>query len=218
VTEHPGEQFPPAVDPDVEPQPDERRTPDYDTEPEPETSPYADQADAVDPDVPEEPLEPDDTEQAFAASLENEQPLETLSEDQAEAVLEDGRSVEVDEGEGAGQEAPVASAGPFVPKPGPPASFQPRPGPPAGFSPRPAAPTGSSPRPAAPISQVESAGVGEQADYRDDGVHPLVEETMERLDGLRERPVSEHAEVYADLHERLQTALVEADAEHGDRG
>jgi hypothetical protein len=41
---------------------------------------------------------------------------------------------------------------------------------------------------------------------------------MERLDGLRERPVGEHAEVYADLHERLQSALVEADAEHGDRG
>jgi hypothetical protein len=52
----------------------------------------------------------------------------------------------------------------------------------------------------------------------EDGVHPLVEETMARLDGLRERPVGEHAEVYADLHERLQSALVEADAEHGDRG
>jgi hypothetical protein len=48
--------------------------------------------------------------------------------------------------------------------------------------------------------------------------HPLVEETMTRLDALRDRPVSEHAEVYADLHERLQSALVEADAEHGDRG
>jgi hypothetical protein len=44
----------------------------------------------------------------------------------------------------------------------------------------------------------------------------LVEETMARLDELREKPVGEHAEVYADLHERLQTALVEADAE--DRG
>jgi hypothetical protein len=43
----------------------------------------------------------------------------------------------------------------------------------------------------------------------------LVEETMARLDDLRERPVAEHAEVYADVHERLQTALVEADAEHG---
>jgi hypothetical protein len=41
--------------------------------------------------------------------------------------------------------------------------------------------------------------------------HPLVEETMERLDDLRGRPVSEHGEVYADLQERLQSALVEAD-------
>jgi hypothetical protein len=40
---------------------------------------------------------------------------------------------------------------------------------------------------------------------------------MERLDGLSERAVGEHAEVYADLHERLQSALVEADADHGDR-
>ena len=40
---------------------------------------------------------------------------------------------------------------------------------------------------------------------------------MARLDELRERPVGEHAEVYADLHERLQSALVEADAEPGDR-
>jgi hypothetical protein len=45
-----------------------------------------------------------------------------------------------------------------------------------------------------------------------------VEETMARLDGLRDLPVSEHAEVYAELHERLQSALVEADAEPGDRG
>ncbi len=41
---------------------------------------------------------------------------------------------------------------------------------------------------------------------------------MSRLDELRDRPVGEHAEVYADLHERLQSALVEADADHGDRG
>ncbi|WP_350274242.1 hypothetical protein [Kribbella sp. HUAS MG21] len=51
-----------------------------------------------------------------------------------------------------------------------------------------------------------------------DGGHPLVDETMARLDELRDRPVSEHGEVYADLHERLQSALVEADAEQGDRG
>ena len=48
--------------------------------------------------------------------------------------------------------------------------------------------------------------------------HPLVEETMARLDELRDRPVPDHAEVYAELHERLQAALVEADAEPGDRG
>jgi hypothetical protein len=53
--------------------------------------------------------------------------------------------------------------------------------------------------------------------YQEEGRHPLVEETMARLDDMRERPVSEHGEVYADVHERLQTALVEADAEHGDR-
>jgi hypothetical protein len=50
-----------------------------------------------------------------------------------------------------------------------------------------------------------------------DGGHPLVDETMARLDELRDRPVSDHAEVYADVHERLQAALVEADAEPGDR-
>ena len=161
MTEHPGEEFPPAVDPDVEPQPDERRTPDYDTEPEPDITPYVDQADAVD--YTEAPLETEDTEQTFEASLEDDQ------------------AFVVDEVEEVEETAPVASAEPFVPKPGPPT-------------------------------------MQEQAEEREDGVHPLVEETMERLDGLRERPVSEHAEVYADLHERLQTALVEADAEHGDRG
>jgi hypothetical protein len=51
-----------------------------------------------------------------------------------------------------------------------------------------------------------------------DGGHPLVDETMARLYELRDRPVSDHAEVYADVHERLQAALVEADAEPGDRG
>jgi len=52
---------------------------------------------------------------------------------------------------------------------------------------------------------------------QEEGGHPLVEETMGRLDELRDKPVSEHGEVYADLHERLQTALVEADAEQNDR-
>jgi hypothetical protein len=105
VTDHPGEQFPPSVDPDVEPQPEGSPVsePDYDAEPEPETEPPYDARQDVEP------------------------------------------------------------------------------------------------------------------SYHDEGRHPLVEETMARLDDLRERPVSEHAEVYADVHERLQTALVEADAEHGDR-
>ncbi|GAB3950704.1 hypothetical protein GCM10029976_085860 [Kribbella albertanoniae] len=51
----------------------------------------------------------------------------------------------------------------------------------------------------------------------DDSGHPLVDEVMGRLHDLRDKPVAEHAEVYADLHERLQTALVEADADQGDR-
>jgi hypothetical protein len=41
--------------------------------------------------------------------------------------------------------------------------------------------------------------------------HPLVEKTTERLEDLRDRPVAGHAEVYADLQERLQAALAEAD-------
>ncbi len=41
--------------------------------------------------------------------------------------------------------------------------------------------------------------------------HPLVEETGKRLEDLRGRPVSEHAEIYADVHERLQSALAEAE-------
>ena len=72
----------------------------------------------------------------------------------------------------------------------------------------------------APGQEHEHSFVAESAEDpepREEG-HPLVEETMDRLEELRERPVSEHAEVYADLHERLQSALVEADAEHGDRG
>jgi hypothetical protein len=124
VTDHPGEQFPPSVDPDVEPQPEGSPVsePDYDAEPEPDTDPAYD---AV-----------------------------------SDPVAYDGA------------QAPVASYD----------------------------------------TQQEA-----EPSYRDEGRHPLVEETMARLDDLRERPVSEHAEIYADVHERLQTALVEADAEHGDR-
>jgi hypothetical protein len=71
----------------------------------------------------------------------------------------------------------------------------------------------------APGEEHEHAFEAESAQDPDEGGgHPLVEETMARLEELRDRPVSEHGEVYADLHERLQTALVEADAEQGDRG
>jgi hypothetical protein len=59
----------------------------------------------------------------------------------------------------------------------------------------------------------ESADVGGRVSGDEEGErgHPLVEETMERLEDLRGRPVSEHGEVYADLHERLQSALAEAE-------
>lgn len=54
---------------------------------------------------------------------------------------------------------------------------------------------------------------GYETEPQREGSHPLVEETMNRLDELRERPVSEHGEVYADLHERLQNALAESDGD-----
>jgi hypothetical protein len=177
VTDHPGEQFPSEVDPDVEPdfepQPDENPEPDYDSEPGAQSSlrPSQQGVPHSDPllagftmygDPP--PAADEDAEQAFEASLEADEP---------EPELEETELVEEQ------QEAVVA---PRVPVPTP-ASFQPRPPVPA------------------PVERDE------------DAPHPLVEETMARLDGLRERPVAEHAEVYADLHERLQTALVEADAE-----
>ncbi|GAA0602066.1 hypothetical protein HPO96_27880 [Kribbella sandramycini] len=67
-----------------------------------------------------------------------------------------------------------------------------------------------------PGQQHERPFVAESADEESESGHPLVEEVMGRLDDLRERPVGEHAEVYADLHERLQTALVEADSDQSD--
>jgi hypothetical protein len=161
VTEHPGEQFPPAVDPDVEPgfdpQPDEESPPDYDSEPEPES-----------------------------------------------------------------QHAVTPRPGAWIkPNPGPPTpSF--KPGPPTRYPvprPGPGEVVRSSPYQAPPSGSQEATGSQEEAgqsEYREEGAHPLVEETMSRLDELRDRPVADHAEVYADLHERLQSALVEADAE--DRG
>lgn len=151
MTEHPGEQFPPDVDPDVEPgfdpyQSDEPEAhPDYDTEPGAQ-----DAHEHVDPAAVE--FGP---EFARAPGQEHEHAFEAGSaEDPADDQLGAGTSAYGDD-------------------------------------------TG---------------------DDTGDGGHPLVEETMARLDELRDRPVSEHGEVYADLHERLQSALVEADAEQSDRG
>jgi hypothetical protein len=158
MTEHPGEQFPPDVDPDVEPGADPYRSeetqaePDYDTEPGAQDAAYtpADEtAEHVDPAAVE--FGP---EFARAPGQEHEHAFEAGS---AEDPAYDGPTAET----------------------------------------------------------ADDPAYGEDAN---EGGHPLVEEVMGRLDGLGERPVSEHGEVYADLHERLQSALVEADAEQGDRG
>ncbi|MET7283291.1 hypothetical protein ABZS29_34000 [Kribbella sp. NPDC005582] len=66
------------------------------------------------------------------------------------------------------------------------------------------------------VAEAIDDGAADSQDEDDSG-HPLVEEVMGRLHDLRDKPVAEHADVYADLHERLQTALVEADADQGDR-
>jgi hypothetical protein len=155
VTEHPGEQFPPDVDPDVEPgfdpypSEDNPETPDYDAEPAPQDFSYVEQQDEhagghVDP--AEVEFGP---EFARAPGQEHEHPFA------AEPAVEEPAPAEADD------------------------------------------------------------AVRDEDGERG---HPLVEETMARLDELRDRPVGEHADVYADLHERLQSALVEADADSGDRG
>ena len=156
MTEHPGEQFPPDVDPDVEPgfepNPSEEspHQPDYDTEPGPQNGAYA-----------------EDTEATFEASLEDT------------ATVDEHAHVDPAEVE---------------------------------FGPEFARAPGQEHEHSFTAESAEDPAVKDE-----ERGHPLVEETMGRLDELRDRPVSEHAEVYADLHERLQSALVEADAEHGDR-
>jgi hypothetical protein len=260
VTDYPGEQFPPAVDPDVEPghapQPDESPEPDYDAEPGPDSAYDAERPSAwvnptlqgrphTDPllagftvygDPTPEPEE--DTEQAFEASLEepvrhsfvDDGPEESY--DEPAARIEPTEPASEPEVEAEPAAAPVSAQQtsvrpdaesfqrPAAPTPVPAVPRPPVPSPGQSYSrpdtqavPRPAAPTPgqSFPRPAAVVPAAVEV-------EREDGVHPLVEETMARLDELRERPVGEHAEVYAELHERLQTALVEADADHGDRG
>ncbi|GAA1597190.1 hypothetical protein GCM10009789_58930 [Kribbella sancticallisti] len=308
MTDHPGEQFPPEVDPDVEPGADPRTEdepePDYDSEPGPESRwvnptlqgrPHTDPLLAgftvygdPTPAVADDPVESEDTESTFEASLQEEAltPFQAQmqaafgsgSEDADEAerpevfedadhgqpfeeatpeVLEDAdhresfeaasaqvsedadqrQPFEAEEAEQAETQVapaalPVARAP--VPTPGQafpsPASF-PKPGPAvsaaghaaaAPAAPAPAAPAtaapASGPAVSSPFPAAEAARDGSRYEVDEDGVHPLVDEVMGRLDGLRERPVGEHAEVYADLHERLQSALVEADAEHGGRG
>ncbi|HEY3562693.1 MAG TPA: hypothetical protein VGL05_34740 [Kribbella sp.] len=156
MTEHPGEQFPPDVDPDVEPgfnpdQPDATPAqPDYDTEPDPQST----------------------------------------TDEVAHDAEHDGAHGEEEHG---GHVDPAAVE--FGPE------FARAPGQEHEHS-----------------FEAASAEDPEYDETGDEGGHPLVEETMARLDGLRERPVSEHGEVYADLHERLQTALVEADVDQNDRG
>jgi hypothetical protein len=179
VTEHPGEQFPPDVDPDVEPYPSEEETPahpDYDSEPGSQNvaEGHVDPAEVeFGPEFARPPGE--EHEHAFVAeSAEDPQPEPPHHEDpQTEAPHAEDPQAEDLEAEDFQAEVPQAD-----------------------------------------VPQAEDFQAEES---RSEDGHPLVEETMDRLDGLRDRPVSEHAEVYADLHERLQSALVEADAEHGDR-
>jgi hypothetical protein len=197
VSEHPGEQFPPAVDPEVEPdydpQPDEESQPDYDSEPEPESGERLD----------EESLEDEPRAHAFVP-----RPGPQPSFKPGPPTIYEG-----------GRPGPFQAARPGPPSQGAPGQGAPYRGAPPGQAAQPAPPyqDDSASRDDS-ASQGDSAGSGYQGkpEYEGEGAHPLVEETMARLDELRERPVAEHAEVYADLHERLQTALVEADAE--DRG
>jgi hypothetical protein len=202
VTEHPGEQFPPDVDPDVEPglepHPSEEtpEQPDYDTEPAPDF-----RYDEESTERPYDEAEPElDAEAAFEASLEEpvvvEEPAAGEHVDPAEVEF----GPEFARAPGQEHEHPFAAES-AVPEHSDESAVPPH---------QPAQNDG----PAVPQSSAEnddSAGDEEAG-------HPLVEETMARLDELRDRPVGEHAEVYADLHERLQNALVEADADHGDRG
>lgn len=250
MTDHPGEQFPPAVDPDVEPgfepEPDEKHEPDYDSEPGPDSQYEPEQPSAwVNPTLQGRPHtdpllsgftvygdptpeEPEDTEQAFEASLEEPPADETTQHSFVDDGLDDSYE-DQPEPEPEPAPAPVQPAArpmPAAPTPSQAFTRPPTPTPGQAF-PRPAAPAPATPTPAAPAPAHSTPGHSASAGSAsavpaeaggEDGVHPLVEETMERLDGLRERPVGEHAEVYADLHERLQSALVEADADHGDRG
>ncbi|TDD20684.1 hypothetical protein E1218_22190 [Kribbella turkmenica] len=188
MTEHPGEQFPPDVDPDVEPgfdpypSEDDPETPDYDAEPSPQNFSYGE---AGPPDG--------DTDAAFEASLE--EPGGHVDP----AAVEFGPEFARAPGEEHEHSFAAESA---VPEHAEPAS---------------AGEAGPEPAGEAVAEYSAEDGAPDAAADGDERAHPLVEETMGRLGELRDRPVGEHADVYADLHERLQSALVEADAEPGDR-
>lgn len=66
-----------------------------------------------------------------------------------------------------------------------------------------------------PDEQVPDEQVPERSG---DGVtDPAVAAALERLEGLAERPVSQHAEVYEDVHQALQQSLAEAQGERPER-
>ena len=238
MTDHPGEQFPSELDPDVEPgfepEPEENPEPDYDSEPGAQSSlrpsqqgiPHSDPLLAgftmyggLPPDAPAD--EEEDTEQAFEASLQADDPaeLDDLPVESAGQLVDEPveRVVPTPSGFQTPRPAPAPSPSVFQPRPG----GQPVPAPRPAEQAKPVAPAYESPAAAVeakPAYESAAAPVEQEphGERDEEAPHPLVEETMARLDELRERPVGEHAEVYADLHERLQTALVEADAE--DRG
>ncbi|MCW2778920.1 MAG: hypothetical protein JWN17_2645 [Frankiales bacterium] len=78
--------------------------------------------------------------------------------------------------------------------PGPPVPGPPRPGPPV---PGPARPSTPGPSAAAPGSPA--------------GPPPAVAAALAALDGVADRPLDEHVEVFDDVHRRLQDALAALD-------
>lgn len=70
---------------------------------------------------------------------------------------------------------------------------------PTGAQPPATGPTG---QPSEPSEPVESTG------------HPVVDEVLETMQGLQDRPVEEHVAIFEAAHEKLRAALTDA----GDRG
>jgi hypothetical protein len=228
VTEHPGEQFPPDVDPDVEPgfdpypSEDTPETPDYDAEPGPQDFSAGQPREQSFAGEPAESHEPQyggemaqygedadegeaDTEAAFAASVD--EPVAHVDPAEVEFGPEFARAPGEEHEHSFAAESAVAEQEP---------TEEPAPeGPAEHVAPE---DPGDDVAPGYSAENVEPEYPAGEDVLAEERAHPLVGETMGRLDELRERPVGEHAEVYADLHERLQSALVEADAEPGDRG